>query len=145
MAQFRDWWGRHRKYKEKFSQEVEVAGRNEFRRIFFLGGQKKNTQEKGKSGSYSNGLFETPWCVPCQVPPSMGFSRQEYRSGFHFLLQEIFPTQGSNAGLPHCRQTLYCLSHQGNPGAMLNKSLIQSSVDGGTVFPPCSLASVWQR
>ena len=23
----------------------------------------------------------------------------------------IFPTQGSNPGLPHCRQTLYCLSH----------------------------------
>ena len=30
----------------------------------------------------------------------------------HFLLQEIFPTQGSNSGLPHCRQTLYRLSHQ---------------------------------
>ena len=29
---------------------------------------------------------------------------------FHFLLQEIFPTQGSNPGLPHCRQTLYHLS-----------------------------------
>ena len=26
---------------------------------------------------------------------------------FHFLLQGIFPTQGSNPGLPHCRQTLY--------------------------------------
>ena len=25
----------------------------------------------------------------------------------------IFPTQGSNPGLPHCRQTLYCLSHWG--------------------------------
>ena len=32
--------------------------------------------------------------------------------GCHFLLQGIFPTQGSNPGLPHCRQTLYCLSHQ---------------------------------
>ena len=30
----------------------------------------------------------------------------------HFLLQEIFPTQGSNLGLPHCRQMLYRLSHQ---------------------------------
>ena len=30
------------------------------------------------------------------------------------LLQGIFPTQGSNQGLPHCRQTLYHLSHQGN-------------------------------
>ena len=30
----------------------------------------------------------------------------------HFLLQGISPTQGSNPGLPHCRQRLYCLSHQ---------------------------------
>ena len=27
----------------------------------------------------------------------------------------IFPTQGSNPGLPHCRQVLYHLSHQGSP------------------------------
>ena len=27
----------------------------------------------------------------------------------------IFPTQGSNLGLPHCRQTLYHLSYQGSP------------------------------
>ena len=33
--------------------------------------------------------------------------------GCHFLLWEIFPTQGLNLGLLHCRQTLYCLSHQG--------------------------------
>ena len=31
------------------------------------------------------------------------------------LLQGIFPTQGSNPGLPHCRQILYRLSHQGSP------------------------------
>ena len=29
----------------------------------------------------------------------------------HFLLQGIFPTQGSNPGLPHSRHTLYHLSH----------------------------------
>ena len=33
--------------------------------------------------------------------------------GCHFLLQGIFPIQGLNLGLPHCRQTLYHLSHQG--------------------------------
>ena len=33
----------------------------------------------------------------------------------HFLLQGIFPTQGSKLGFPHCRQMLYCLSHQGSP------------------------------
>ena len=31
------------------------------------------------------------------------------------LLQGIFPTLGSNPGLPHCRQILYQLSHQGSP------------------------------
>ena len=35
--------------------------------------------------------------------------------GCHFLLQGISPTQGSNLGLPHCRQMLYHLSHQGSP------------------------------
>ena len=32
--------------------------------------------------------------------------------GCHFLLQGFFPTQGSDPGLPHCRQMLYRLSHQ---------------------------------
>ena len=31
--------------------------------------------------------------------------------GCHDLLQGIFPTQGSNPGLPHCRWILYCLNH----------------------------------
>ena len=35
--------------------------------------------------------------------------------GCHALLQGIFPTQGLNPGLPHCRQILYWLNHQGSP------------------------------
>ena len=38
--------------------------------------------------------------------------------GCHALLQEIFPTQGLNLGLPHCRQILYCLSHQVSPSIL---------------------------
>jgi len=34
--------------------------------------------------------------------------------GCHALLQGIFPTQGSNVGLLHCRQILYQLSYQGS-------------------------------
>ena len=33
----------------------------------------------------------------------------------HALLQGIFPTQGSNPGLPHCSWILHRLSHQGCP------------------------------
>ena len=60
-------------------------------------------------------LSETLSTVACQAPPSKGFSRQEYWRGLPFPLQGIFPTQGSNPGLPHCRQTLNHLSHQGSP------------------------------
>ena len=57
----------------------------------------------------------TPWTVAHQAPLSTGFSRQESRVGWHALLQGIFPTQGSNPGLQHCRQILYQLSHKGSP------------------------------
>ena len=35
--------------------------------------------------------------------------------GSRSLLQGTFPTQGSNPGLPHCRQILYQLNHKGSP------------------------------
>ena len=38
-------------------------------------------------------------------------------------LQGIFPTQGSNPGLPHYRQILYHLSHQGSPLWPLTKEV----------------------
>ena len=41
-------------------------------------------------------LFVNPWMVACQSPLSMGFSKQEYWSGWHFILQGIFPTQELN-------------------------------------------------
>ena len=39
------------------------------------------------------------------------------------LLQEIFPTQGSNPGLTHCRQILYPLSNKGSPRKMVTITL----------------------
>ena len=40
---------------------------------------------------------------------------QNTGEGSFFLLQGIFPTQGSNPHLLHCRQILYQLSHKGSP------------------------------
>ena len=54
--------------------------------------------ECSQSGSSVHGIFHARTGVDCR-----------------FLLQGIFPTQGSNPGLPHCRQILYHLSHQGKP------------------------------
>ena len=55
-------------------------------------------------------LFVIPWTVVYQASLSLGFSRQEYWNGCHFLLQGIFLTQGSNPGLLQGRQILYQLN-----------------------------------
>jgi len=39
-----------------------------------------------------------------------GILQARILEGCHALFQEIVPTWGSNLGLPHCRQILYCLS-----------------------------------
>ena len=51
-----------------------------------------------------HGLY-SPWNSP----------GQNTGVGSRSLLQGIFPTQGSNPGLLHCRQILYQLSHRGGP------------------------------
>ena len=53
---------------------------------------------------WPHGLY-SPWNSPGQ---NTGVSR-------HSLPKGIFPNQGLNTGLPHCRQILYQLNHQGSP------------------------------
>ena len=43
----------------------------------------------------------TPWTAAYQVPLYVGFSRQEYWSGCHFLLQGVFLIQGLSLCLLH--------------------------------------------
>ena len=45
-------------------------------------------------------LFVTPWTVAYQVPPSLGFSRQEYWSGFPFPSPGNLPDPGIEPGSP---------------------------------------------
>ena len=65
-------------------------------------------------------LFETPWTVACQAPLSMEFPNNNTVVGCHFLLQGIFPTQGSNLHLLNCRQILYLWDF---PGGSDGKSI----------------------
>ena len=53
---------------------------------------------------WPQGLY-SPWSSPGQNTGVGSLS----------LLQGIFPTQGSNPGLPHCGQILYQLSHKRSP------------------------------
>ena len=68
---------------------------------------------------------------------SMGFSRQEYWSGLPLPLQGIFPTQGSNLGLLHCRQILYHLTHQ--------EAIADSKINPSSALPRLSLQTIFAQ
>ena len=70
--------------------------------------------EKWKSLSCVQ-LFSIPWNSP----------GQNTGVGSLFLLQGIFPTQGLNLGLLHCRQILYQMSHKWNPRMEPGSSALQ--------------------
>ena len=72
-------------------------------------------------------LFVTPRTVACtKLLCPWDFLGKSTGVGCRFLLQEIFPTQGSNPGPPHYRQMLYRLSHQGS--LVLKKTQIKPTV-----------------
>ena len=59
----------------------------------------------------SGGLFSYIHLIFLSPDKNMGV-------GCHAFLQGIFPTQGLNSGLLHCRQILYHLSHQGTQACL---------------------------
>ena len=48
--------------------------------------------------------------------------------GSHSFLQGFFPTQGLSPGLPHYKQILYSLSHQGSPYLQCATIILKKSV-----------------
>ena len=63
-------------------------------------------------------LFATSWTIACQVPLSMGFSRQEYWSGLPFPSSGVITTQGQNLHLLyllHWQEDSLLLGPHGKP------------------------------
>ena len=60
-------------------------------------------------------LFANPWTVAHQAPLPMGVIQARILEWVTMVLRGIFPTQGSNSGLPHWRWVLYHLNHQESP------------------------------
>ena len=54
------------------------------------------------------------------------------RVGSHALLQGIFPIQGSNPGLPHCRQILFLSEPWGKPFQQVALTLTRGYAQGAT-------------
>ena len=74
------------------------------------------------SESESHSVVSDP-LQPCGLYSPWNSPGQNTGVGSWSLLQGIFPTQGLNPGLPHCRwRILYQLSHQGSPVVILHES-----------------------
>ena len=76
---------------------------------------------KVKSQSVSHSVVSTPFCDPldCSLPGSSVHGILQARIlewvAISFSRGSSQP-RGSNPSLLHCRQIVYCLSHQGRPG-----------------------------
>ena len=93
----------------------------------------------------SHGLY-SPWNSPGQNTGVGSLS----------LLQGIFPTQGSNQGLLHCRQILYQLSHRESPrmmewvtfpfsrGSSQPRNWTRVSCIAGRFFPNWATRETWE-
>ena len=66
--------------------------------------ERESESHSAMSSSLQPYGLNSPWNSPAQNTGEGSLS----------LLQGIFPTQGLNPGLPHCRQILYQLSHKGS-------------------------------
>ena len=118
-------WGRAESDTTEATQQQQQQPRNHLNKIKGTRGAQqikrpiiRDEIEKKESESHSfivsdclrpHGLY-SPWDSP----------GQNTGVGSHLLLQGIFPTKGSNRGLPRCWQILYCrLNHQGSPETRL--------------------------
>ena len=73
-------------------------------------------------------LFGTPWTVTHQAPLSMEILQARILERVAMpSSRECSPTQGSNPGLPHCRQILYQLSQEGSQQGQLTNTKDNSS------------------
>ena len=85
----------------------QARGFREESKVLIASTSVKVVQEDPKMAAVS---ISIPRRSPCGLL-SFWEAFKDQKVGCHFLLQGIFPTQGSNPGLPHCRQTLYHLSY----------------------------------
>ena len=87
-------------------------------------------------------LLATLWTVTYQAPPSMGFSRQEYWSGWPFPSPGILPNPGIESGSPALQADALTSEPPGKPtaAAVAAKSLQSCSTlcDPTDSSPPVS-------
>ena len=115
-GQTRDWEGFIRE-KEAKCQRVE------------------NHTSSGSESHCHVWFFGTPWTIQSYIVlystiQTIQSPGQNTGVGSLSLLQQIFPIQGLNPGLPHCRQILYHLSHKQSPGMKMKQVMLNLEHSG---------------
>ena len=106
-----DW--RHSPYTNCNKETEQAGGRIFVKGLYQLLERKRGGDNRRKWGHSI--LFDSlrpHGLLPTRLFRPWGFPGKSTGVGCHCLLQGIFPTQGSNPGIPHGRQMLYRLSHQ---------------------------------
>ena len=73
-------------------------------------------------------LFATPQTVTCQGLCPWNYPIKNIGMIFHFLLQGIFPTQGSNCTFPVLMDRCFTTEPPGNPSKFKTKVVIKKSL-----------------
>ena len=93
-------------------------------------------------------LFKTPWTVACQAPLSMGYSRQEYWSGFPCPPPGDLPHPGiepATLASPALADGFFTADPPEKPNLSLDKAQIVTPYMWSLVFPLVLLEQVLKK
>ena len=104
----------HHKTGQEIERWVVEARKSDFiQKVFILRKWCGRVPNESVSHSVMPDSLRSHGLQPITLLCPWGFPGKDIGVVCHFLLQGIFPTQGSNPGLLHCRQILYQPSYQG--------------------------------
>ena len=100
------WWSLQPRIRHQKPTRLDLISKFSLKMPSFLPAANIESESRSvvSDSLWPNGPY-SPWNSPGQNTGVGSLS----------LLQGIFPTWGSNPGLPHCRWILYQLSHKGSP------------------------------
>ena len=121
-------------WKNKWKKKVKITHVLSLT-VLWQGRTILNISERNEKSFSHVKLFATPWTV---YSPG-----QNTGVGSLSLLLGIFPTQGLNPGLPHCRGILYQLSHKGSPTILEWVAYSFSNGSLASMWDECNCVVVW--
>ena len=119
-------WSWQEKKSKKTRKEEGLGERNTWKKEVVAEAAGERACELKTKVSVPFGI-RAPWGPVKWIYRPWSSPGQNTGVGSLSLLQGIFPTQGSNPDLPHCRRIPYQLSHKGSPWCLQGEQLLMWS------------------